>query len=290
MAVYQNMNQFAQTALKGSVAMNTNPTTVSVQLSPVSVATVVAGDVVALATDVARTIVVDKALVSSEAYGVVLYTPKKNSYTAGDQMEVAAAGSIVYMEAGDSITRGGLVEFYPSGSSVKAAAGTNVVVGVALDSATVGQLLRVQVKGTASLTSTFTGGTINNSAIGGTTPAAAAFTTVSASGAVTLGSTLTVARNVISTTATRTGAGAVPITVDVVKIVTTAADALTLADGVDGQTIELVMITDGGAGTLTPAHATGFSTLTFDDVGDSAVLRFLGSAWFIVGTPTATKA
>lgn len=296
MSVYQNMNQFAQTPLKGSAALNTVANTVSVQVDPASVATIVAGDAVKLVDKVSTTIIVDKCANTDAVFGYVLYTPKKAKFVAGDALECAIAGSILYLEASGSIARGANIEFVASTSTVITAAGTNPVSGVALDKVSSGQLVRVHTKGVAALTSTFTGGTIDASPIGGSTPAAGAFTTLAASGAstltgaVTMGDDLTVARNIVSTTATLTGAGAVPVTVDVVKLVTNAANALTLADGVDGQQIEIVMITDGGAGTLTPSNPAGFSTLTFDDVGDSARLRFLGTKWYIVGTPSATKA
>lgn len=90
---------------------------------------------------------------------------------------------------------------------------------------------------------------------------------------------------------TITGPGAIPLTDRTCLITTTGADALTLADGVVGQRLTVIMVVDGGAGTLTPATVTGFATLTFDDVGDSAELEFVDTlGWMLVGTPTATAA
>jgi hypothetical protein len=86
-----------------------------------------------------------------------------------------------------------------------------------------------------------------------------------------------------------TGAGAVDTTSAVTHIVTTAADALTLADGISGQIKWLVMITDGGDGTLTPTNLGNGTTITFDDVGDSALLLFTNDAWHFCGG-TATLA
>lgn len=95
--------------------------------------------------------------------------------------------------------------------------------------------------------------------------------------------------NLVGGVSTRTGAGAIDVTNLVTRIVTTGADALTLADGTNGQVKILIMSADGGAGTLTPTTKTGFATLTFDDVGDSAMLVFLTTVgWMLVGTPTAT--
>ena len=49
------------------------------------------------------------------------------------------------------------------------------------------------------------------------------------------------------------------------------------------------MKTDGGTGTLTPANLGNGTTLTFDDEGDSAHLKFTNGNWYFVGG-TATLA
>ena len=86
-----------------------------------------------------------------------------------------------------------------------------------------------------------------------------------------------------------TGAGAVNLTTEITHIVTTGVNALTLADGVGAQKKFIVMKTDGGDGTLTPTNLGNGSTITFDDVGDSAYLVFTNSAWHFMGG-TATLA
>ena len=91
------------------------------------------------------------------------------------------------------------------------------------------------------------------------------------------------------TTQTLTGAGAVDLDSAMTLIVTTAADALTLADGVEGQEKFIVMKTDANDGTLTPAHLKNGTTITFDDVGDSAHLIFMDGDWVFMGG-TATLA
>ena len=54
------------------------------------------------------------------------------------------------------------------------------------------------------------------------------------------------------------------------------AEALTLADGVPGQILVILLATDGGGdGTLTPATATGWATIVFADAGDQAVLFYV---------------
>lgn len=88
---------------------------------------------------------------------------------------------------------------------------------------------------------------------------------------------------------TLTGAGAVDLVSNITHVVTTGTDALTLSDGAENQWKTIVMKTDGGAGTLTPSNAGNFTTITFDDVGDSANLIFTNSAWHFMGG-TATVA
>ena len=67
-------------------------------------------------------------------------------------------------------------------------------------------------------------------------------------------------------------------------VVTTGTNALTLADGTEGQVKFIIMKTDGGNGTLTPTSSpANYSTIQFNDVGDSAQLLFTNAAWHIVG-------
>lgn len=93
-----------------------------------------------------------------------------------------------------------------------------------------------------------------------------------------------------SSTATLSGAGAIPITAAIAEWTTTAADAGTLADGAEGQHLFIVMVADGGDGTLTPTNLAGGTTITFDAVGDSVHLLFTAAAWYVVGISGAVVA
>ena len=93
----------------------------------------------------------------------------------------------------------------------------------------------------------------------------------------------------MQTPQTLTGAGAVDIVTAITHIVTTGADALTLVDGTEGQEKFIVMKTDADVGTLTPSNLGNGTTITFDDVGDSAHLLFTNGAWHFMGG-TATLA
>ena len=99
--------------------------------------------------------------------------------------------------------------------------------------------------------------------------------------------------NLLLTTAaqTLTGPGAVSLTTPTTHIVTTGADALTLADGVHGQSKFIVMQTHVGNGTLTPTNLAGAdTTITFTAVGNSVHLYFTNSAWHIIGSRGVTIA
>lgn len=97
-------------------------------------------------------------------------------------------------------------------------------------------------------------------------------------------------RTVLGGVASTSGAGAIPLTATLVKVTTTGADALTLADGVEGQVIIITMVVDGGNGTLTPANLAGGTTITFDAVGDTATLVFDGTNWNVAGISGAVVA
>ena len=93
--------------------------------------------------------------------------------------------------------------------------------------------------------------------------------------------------NLPSSTTVAADVLAIPVTHQYVAKTTGAdAEALTLADGAEGQVLIINLTTDGGgAGTLTPTTKTGFATIVFADAGDQAVLKFIDSTvgWVIVG-------
>jgi len=79
------------------------------------------------------------------------------------------------------------------------------------------------------------------------------------------------------------GAGAVDIVTEITRLTTTgAAQALTLANGTAGQRKTIIHEVDGGSAVLTPTTKTGFTTITFTNVGDSATLVYLTTrGWMI---------
>ncbi len=79
-------------------------------------------------------------------------------------------------------------------------------------------------------------------------------------------------------------AGAVSITTSITTVASSAAIALTLANGIQGQIKIIVFITDGGDAVLTPATMNDGTNLVFADAGDSAILCWIGaSGWQVIG-------
>jgi hypothetical protein len=90
------------------------------------------------------------------------------------------------------------------------------------------------------------------------------------------------------------GAGAVDITSLATAFTSTAAgNALTLADGAQGQLKTIIYVAEaagGDTGVLTPTNLGSATTITFNAVGDSVTLQFAGSDWWVVGLRGAAVA
>lgn len=154
MTQYQNMNQFAQGPVKGSLSAIPSPTTISCQLTIASSNTLVAGSAVKLIAGSAHTILVEKSAATEAIFGFVIFNPKKASFAAGDPVEIALPNSVMYMESSASFNRGQLVEQVASGDKVAPYAGVNTTVGLALDTASAAnQLVRVLIRTVAEYSS-----------------------------------------------------------------------------------------------------------------------------------------
>jgi hypothetical protein len=83
------------------------------------------------------------------------------------------------------------------------------------------------------------------------------------------------------------GPGAVNVTQLTTAFTSTAAgNALTLADGAQGQLKTIIYVAEaagGDTGILTPTNLGSATTITFNAVGDSATLQFAGTDWWVVG-------
>jgi hypothetical protein len=90
----------------------------------------------------------------------------------------------------------------------------------------------------------------------------------------------------VRTPDTLSGAGAIPITTTTTAYTSTgAAQALTLANGTNGQVKTIVHDVDGGSGVLTPTTKTGFTTVTFNNAGDTVTLQYFTTrGWMVIGS------
>jgi hypothetical protein len=90
------------------------------------------------------------------------------------------------------------------------------------------------------------------------------------------------------------GAGAVNLTTLTTAFTSTATgNALTLADGVAGQLKMIVYVAEaagGDTGILTPTNLGAGSTITFNAVGNSCLLQFIGTDWWVVSLNGAVLA
>lgn len=104
--------------------------------------------------------------------------------------------------------------------------------------------------------------------------------------------TTTISGPLVVSTQALSGAGAVNVTSVTTRFTSTgSAQALTLADGVNGQIKNIIHVVDGGSGVLTPTTKTGYSTITFTSAGDSAVLEFVTTqGWCVISLNGATTA
>jgi hypothetical protein len=88
---------------------------------------------------------------------------------------------------------------------------------------------------------------------------------------------------IISTPNAMSGAGAVSITTTTTKVTTNVgANALTLANGADGQIKTIIHDVAGGTLTLTPATKTGYTTITSTVAGDSITLQYVTTRGWII--------
>jgi hypothetical protein len=90
------------------------------------------------------------------------------------------------------------------------------------------------------------------------------------------------------------GPGAVNITALTTAFTSTGTgDALTLANGAEGQIKTIVYVAEAAGadtGVLTPTTPLGYATITFTDIGDSVTLQYFTQGWAVIGVNGATVA
>ncbi|MEI6598304.1 MAG: hypothetical protein WCL22_04605, partial [bacterium] len=196
-------------------------------------------------------------------------------------------GSLVYVVAGSQlflVSNGGVSSFTNtlatgSGTVSSPSYSFNAESTAGLNRPSAG-ILQLCVASAAQMTFTSTGGTIAG--------------TLAVTGATTLTGNLTSNGALISTPQALSGAGAVNVTTLTTAVTTTApAQALTLADGTNGQikTIMHQALSGGGTWVLTPTTKTGYTTITSIAVGETCTLQFFTTiGWCILSLRGAIAA
>jgi len=88
--------------------------------------------------------------------------------------------------------------------------------------------------------------------------------------------------------------GAASLTLPVSYFSTSTAETATLAAGTAGQIKTFAMFADSGDMVITVTNAgwksSGTGTITFDAIGDSCILQYINSKWFVIGNNGCTFA
>lgn len=145
-----NLTQFTITNVLGALTRGPQPGTFSARILPTSVATgiQVASPVKLVASANTGEIVVDIATEGTDLpFGVINYNTKKNTYVAGDMVEISTGGNIIFLESTAAIVRGAKVSSGNTsavgggpGVTTNATSGQNVL-GVAITQVAAAQQL-----------------------------------------------------------------------------------------------------------------------------------------------------
>ena len=147
--IRKELNSFTQSVVAGQIAMSTGEgsESLTVQMkSTYSGTALAAGSPVKYADVAGYPPQVDVAVPGNADVmcGIILYTPRANSFEANDIFQITTKGSIIYLPASAALARGsqvGLTADY----KLKAANNLNYI-GILLDKATAAdQLVRVQI-------------------------------------------------------------------------------------------------------------------------------------------------
>ena len=144
----QSLNQFAPGPLVGDSIKGASLNKVSARLNPASTSAYLkAGQAVKLIAGASGEILVDAIAAGDAVIGTILYNTKRNTYAAGDIVEIALEGSIVLLETGAAVNRGAQVATDPANGAISAAASGASATGIAFGHATAaGQVIAVQIK------------------------------------------------------------------------------------------------------------------------------------------------
>lgn len=140
----QTSNQFIQTPEKGQLTLDPNWSTLNCQVSTNEAGTLVAGQAVTLEDAAGKQLPILAATATTDKiFGFIPHNVKTDGYSALDQVKIARAGDVIFLEAAAAIARGASLEFVVTGNKVQTQT-TGSLVGVALDKAAAdGDLIKV---------------------------------------------------------------------------------------------------------------------------------------------------
>lgn len=144
----QQINQFKQTPVKGTIDLNFGPGPVSCQVDSGEATPLVPGQAVKLVDSVGGVPKITAVTAQSDiVFGFVAFTFKDASYPANAAVDILGfQGGIMWMEASEAIARGGKCSVVVSGQKVEAAEVGEYIFGYAFDKASAnGDLIRVVV-------------------------------------------------------------------------------------------------------------------------------------------------
>lgn len=142
-----NQNQFINTPIPGLIDLQFDGSVISGVVSNNESVGISAGQAVTMEDSAGGTPNFLAAVNNDDAiFGFAAFNLKDIVYLAGNRLEIALKGSVMYMMSGGAISRGGKVEIVASTQKVIASGGFNPVVGFAYDKATAAnQLIRVWI-------------------------------------------------------------------------------------------------------------------------------------------------
>lgn len=142
-----NSNQFSQTEVVGTLDLQNSAQNVQTAVVGSGQATpLVAGQPVKLVDSATPIPAVIAATISEVAYGAVVRSLKNPDFPAGQPLELARVGTVIYLEASAAIARGANVQYDPATHKVATKTSTNAILGQAYDKALAdGDIIRVTI-------------------------------------------------------------------------------------------------------------------------------------------------
>lgn len=144
-----NINQFAQTPIKGQLDLSVGiRSVISCQVDSSSAGGLVPGQAVKIVdTKGGIPNIVECSAASDDVFGFITYGIKDKQHAAGDKCEIAFfRGSVMMMESSAAISANASVSIVVSGQKVAPSASGDMIVGRALDKASAsGEFIRVMI-------------------------------------------------------------------------------------------------------------------------------------------------